>query len=290
MFLAPDLAPGLTSMPDTSAGQPPTQQPARWTYDLDPATGDSRASYAGTLSAPSLPGGGFLPLSGGTISGNLTISTATPTLILNKQASGQTNLIVGWLNTLNRWRLHLGDATPETGGNSGSGFAIGRFSDAGASIDSPLVISRSTGGVTLSAPLTAPGVVDASNAAAGTIGEVISQVNSAGTSAPTLSQINIAQITLPAGDWDVSGEAWFNTMTVTFAGVGIGLVSATVPAAVTLGSAFSAFQANTVTPGPVLSVGPARISLAAPTNVYLTGQQNGGTGNITGKIFARRRR
>jgi hypothetical protein len=49
------------AMPDTSIGPVPEQQPARWQYDFDPVTGQSRASYGGisTTSVPDTVTGDF---------------------------------------------------------------------------------------------------------------------------------------------------------------------------------------------------------------------------------------
>jgi hypothetical protein len=93
-----------------------------------------------------------LPLTGGTLTGNLVISSAAanPALILtgptgfNRQINGQT------LGS-NRWRMDLGNSVAESGGNVGSNFAITAFSDAGVAVGTPLVIERSTGYMNLCA-------------------------------------------------------------------------------------------------------------------------------------------
>ncbi len=53
-----------------------------------------------------------------------------------------------------RWNFGK-DATAESGSNAGSNFAISRWSDAGAYLDSPIAIARSTGAVTVAAGLNA---------------------------------------------------------------------------------------------------------------------------------------
>jgi hypothetical protein len=86
----------------------------------------------------------WLPLTGGTLSGNLNISTSTPGLTLTK-TSGNSALLYGTLAGTNRWAVSLADSTPESGSNFGSNFTITRFNDAGSLIDQPLAISRSSG-------------------------------------------------------------------------------------------------------------------------------------------------
>ncbi|MET0167524.1 MAG: tail fiber domain-containing protein [Vicinamibacterales bacterium] len=88
--------------------------------------------------------------SGGTLSGDLTISKAGPYLFLNKAASGQSSVIWGQTAAKNRWSIELGHAAGEGGSNSGSDFVVARWDDAGAYINQPLVISRATGDATFS--------------------------------------------------------------------------------------------------------------------------------------------
>jgi hypothetical protein len=77
--------------------------------------------------------------------GNLSISLATPSLLLNKPTSGSASRVVGSTNNLFRWVLAVGDATAESGSNAGSNFSLTRYNDAGTLIDNPMVIKRSTG-------------------------------------------------------------------------------------------------------------------------------------------------
>jgi hypothetical protein len=75
----------------------------------------------------------------------LTVTTAAPTVILNKTASGQTAQLYGQTNGVNRWALVLGDGAAETGGNAGSVFNIASFTDAGAFLTVPISILRDPG-------------------------------------------------------------------------------------------------------------------------------------------------
>jgi hypothetical protein len=88
-----------------------------------------------------------------TFFGNLSILKANPYFQLKQTAAGQINQIAGWSPTNVRWGIAIGDGTPETGVNNvGNEFAIYRYSDAGAFIDAPLIITRTDGKVTLNGP------------------------------------------------------------------------------------------------------------------------------------------
>jgi hypothetical protein len=86
---------------------------------------------------------------GDTMTGNLTLNTANPTLVLQKSASGNAAYIVSYTGTNARWSMALGDGTAETGGNAGSNFNLTRYNDAGTSIGSPITITRSNGNIQL---------------------------------------------------------------------------------------------------------------------------------------------
>jgi Chaperone of endosialidase len=90
-----------------------------------------------------------------TMTGDLTVTKTFPVINLNKSASGDRARIVGQKGGLQRWVLEIGDTATESGSNVGSDFYIYRYTDAGAFIDAPLTIARSTGQITipkLSAP------------------------------------------------------------------------------------------------------------------------------------------
>lgn len=95
----------------------------------------------------------FLPIGGGTLTGNLTIASATPCLTLNNRAASYGNNIIGEQNGSPRWTMQLGNGTPEGIGNVGSDFAIYRQSDSGAYLGTPISITRSTGAVQMQGPL-----------------------------------------------------------------------------------------------------------------------------------------
>lgn len=114
---------------------------------LDDASGTLRQfSWTQMLAALALT---FLPLAGGTLTGNLSISKNTPLVVLNKSASGQANYIQGQMGGAGRWLLTLGDITAEGGANAGSDFSITRYNDAGVFQSSPIAINRASGAITL---------------------------------------------------------------------------------------------------------------------------------------------
>ena len=83
--------------------------------------------------------GGYLPLTGGTLSGQLNINGAAGTTrVLEYTTAGSA-----------RWAVYV-NGTAESGGNAGSDYQIQRYTDAGAVIDQPLAISRSSGQVSIS--------------------------------------------------------------------------------------------------------------------------------------------
>lgn len=85
---------------------------------------------------------------GNPMSADLTIAKAGPQLILNKNATSPGAGILGQNAGVTRWLMSLGNATTEVGTNQGSDFTISRYTDAGALIDTPMLIQRTNGGVT----------------------------------------------------------------------------------------------------------------------------------------------
>lgn len=73
----------------------------------------------------------YLPLVGGALTGNLSITAAAPALILNKTVPGNPAYINGQNNGLTRWSLSLGEGSAESGGNLGSDFILQSFDDSG---------------------------------------------------------------------------------------------------------------------------------------------------------------
>lgn len=87
----------------------------------------------------------YLPLAGGTLTGNVTITPPAATsavLTLNKPASGQACQIWGEMAGLDRWLIALGDSVAESGSNVGSNLTINSYTDAGALLTTPLQMTR----------------------------------------------------------------------------------------------------------------------------------------------------
>jgi hypothetical protein len=84
-------------------------------------------------------------IAGDTMTGDLTLNYAKPIINLKKTTAAENPQIRGYNGNLFRWNVNFCDATPETGGNTGSNFAIGRMDDAGNFIDVPFHISRFDG-------------------------------------------------------------------------------------------------------------------------------------------------
>jgi len=117
---------------------------------VTPATADNDTSIATTAFVKAAA----VAKAGDTMTGNLTINKVTPTIDLYASAAGQGSFIIGGVQNNNRWALALGDATTETGSNTGSNFGVYRYNDTGVYIDQPWVIDRATGAVSVNADMT----------------------------------------------------------------------------------------------------------------------------------------
>jgi len=65
--------------------------------------------------------------------------------VLLNSLDGASPYIQGQKGGLPQWSIFLGNATPRSGSNAGSDFQLNRHNDAGTTIDSPIIITRSTG-------------------------------------------------------------------------------------------------------------------------------------------------
>jgi hypothetical protein len=96
---------------------------------------------------------------------NVTIATGAATINLQGSA-GQFRGIVVATGASNVWFTGA-DTDPQTGGNVGSNYNIGRFSDTGVLIDFPVVINRSTGVVSIGDGITFPTQASSDNSTNG---------------------------------------------------------------------------------------------------------------------------
>jgi hypothetical protein len=114
--------------------------------------------------------GGSVSSSGGTMTGNLTISKSNPSIILNDTGASPTpTSFSGARNGLSRWNIWTGNGDAEGGSNTGSNFAVYRYSDAGAYLGNPLLIARDTGKVTLANQLLVQDATSSSSLSTGAI-------------------------------------------------------------------------------------------------------------------------
>jgi hypothetical protein len=93
---------------------------------------------------------------GDTMTGDLYINHATPSLILKKTGAGQANALYGFNAANPRWGIVLGDGGTEGGANAGSDFNITPFTDAGSPLAQALSINRASGLATVAANPTVP--------------------------------------------------------------------------------------------------------------------------------------
>lgn len=73
--------------------------------------------------------------------------------LMRNNTNPATRWVTGWTGGSQRWHVVLGNSLSESGGNVGSDFTIGRYNDAGAQIDNPISIARSTGVCVFSQPI-----------------------------------------------------------------------------------------------------------------------------------------
>lgn len=99
----------------------------------------------------------YLQLTGGSLTGSLTITSATPQISISASgggtaqyslsaASGNVRDVLFQTSNVARWLFRV-DGTAETGSNIGSDFSINSRTDAGAALSTPFFIKRSTGNV-----------------------------------------------------------------------------------------------------------------------------------------------
>lgn len=130
------------------------------------------------------------------------------------------------------------------------------------------------------------GVNDASNAATGVVGEYLSNTGTS-TSLTTNVNVNLAQLSLTAGDWDVTGVGQFVGGNATLIKLGIHTTTAAFGAFNTFIQVSANFPASSTSN----INGPAsyRLSVSATTTVYLVAMSTfTATQTAQGFIAARR--
>jgi hypothetical protein len=174
--------------------------------------------------------------------------------------------------------------TPAVGDSSGN---ISTTSFVAASY-APLNNPTFTGSVSI------PGVNNASNAAAGVVGEFVSAflIAANALAMTTATAMNILSLALSPGDWDVQGNGLFTGSALPTAfSVWLNTVSAALPTASANGMALHSMPATMNAPGGG-PTGRLRVNAVAPTTVYLSAQGTFPSGTMAGYggITARRMR
>lgn len=148
---------------------------------------------------------------------------------------------------------------------------------------------------TLPASLTIPtpnitGIINASNANAGSVGEFISSVVAQASAVPlsSVTATDITSITLTAGDWDVWGNVGVGStaLSVTQAYMWISATAGTVPDGSLYNATFFPTGINLITH----SVPMLRFNVTTTTIIYLSTYTAFGSGTVAafGGIYARR--
>ncbi len=131
------------------------------------------------------------------------------------------------------------------------------------------------------------GVIDASNAAAGNIGEFLNSQNASAISLTNATIANITQLLLTPGDWDVSGAIQFvNSAAMTSINAGTSMTSASsegFPNNVALGVSFSAGTHR-------ISLPERRVSIATNSTIYVFALAGFASGTVNATAFIRARR
>ena len=112
----------------------------------------------------------------------------------------------------------------------------------------------------------------------------------------SVTSVNVTSISLPGGDWDVSGCVCFtlgSSTTMGYLSGGINTTSATLPlnnagVATQVGAGTNA--TTDVTVNPVLTIMPVQMNIGSTTTVYLVARAKFGTSTCKayGTIYARR--
>ena len=233
----------------------------------------------------------FVQKAGDTMTGNLTVSLANPSLSLVKAASGQAATINAYTSSSQRWKLDLGNATAESGSNLGSNFVITPYDDAGAALSFALSILRPNGQVSFR------GATSNDSASAGFVGEYIESSIAAGSKVAltTGTAANVTSISLTAGDWDAWAVVQYDggaTTTVTAIHTAISTTSATLDFTQGRYAVLYGGGAAMVPYLPTVPLVPTRFSIASSTTVYLVTTAIFGTSTLGayGRLMARRRR
>jgi len=141
-----------------------------------------------TLTSGDVSGASGVLTTGGTMTNTLTFTGPATQVALDARTAGsaaqisltanagQARQLVSLTGANARWLLQIGNSAAESGSNAGSDFAIARYNDAGAFLDVPMSIPRSTGvttfgggGFASNGPGTAPSLTVSGTIQGGTV-------------------------------------------------------------------------------------------------------------------------
>ena len=197
----------------------------------DPTANNQAANKQYTDGVIARAGGPFLPIIGGTLSGNLGLNGAWPTITLDT-VSGEARQIMGATGGSPRWLIRLGDNTSEAGNNTGSDFNLWRYADNGSDAWMAFYIYRQTGDAQFWGTIVVGN--DPTQPLAVATKQYVDSVRTlvTGSYLPlvggTLSGLLTAQagITVTGGQLSANNYIWAGTQT----GSGIGIVVQSAPA------------------------------------------------------------
>ena len=115
-------------------------------------------------------GSGFLPISGGTLSGNLAIAPGGgnwAALTLAIPTSGLGTVVQSTVANKARWAMSFGDGTAESGSNVGSNWSLQHYNDAGVTLGAALSINRASGAASFQSSLSATTTLSLTESSAG---------------------------------------------------------------------------------------------------------------------------
>ena len=242
---------------------------------LNPAGSTSGQAIisTGPSSAPTWGSSSLAAISGNSLLGNSTGSSAVPSAVAVPSCSATGSALL-WTS------------------NTGFGCATGYAPLASPTFTGTVTTAAltSTGAFTPSQTSGIVGTTTNNNANAGSVGEYVTATIS---STPLTNGVNanLASISLTAGDWDVTGVAQFvgSTNNMTYAFSGFTTTSAGTPSADQMeqldGNGSMTMKVHEI-PAPT-----ARFSLSATTTVYFVGKAGFSTGTVSvngGRIRARR--
>lgn len=144
-------------------------------------------TYTGSVTIPTLTITGATALQGSVTTGTNSSAAATT---VNGPAGALRTLFFDTAG-VSRWVVLGADSAAESGSNVGSDFRINRFNDAGSSIDTPFLITRSTGLITLSDGLTVNGAATFNNGITGNLTGAVAGNASTATALQTGREINM---------------------------------------------------------------------------------------------------